>query len=130
MTEMAEEAGCATLVMEAALPASWMLETAVAIRTSKKAVSDWPMAPKTPWIFQRPLGQTFHMTAYNCRNATTLSEDLCLRASSVANFHPPDLARAIRDSQTSEELRLDCQMRRVHSSCNPTMKNTITDQVK
>ena len=46
--EIAEEAGCATLEMEAMAPASWMLEMAVAIRTPVKALSDWPMAPMTP----------------------------------------------------------------------------------
>ena len=46
--ENAEEAGCATLEMEATPPASWMLEMAVAIRTPVKALSDWPMAPMTP----------------------------------------------------------------------------------
>ena len=35
--EIAEEAGCATLEMEAMPPASWMLEMAVAIRTPVKA---------------------------------------------------------------------------------------------
>ena len=45
---IAEEAGSATLEMEAMAPASWMLEMAVAIRTPVKALSDWPMAPMTP----------------------------------------------------------------------------------
>ena len=115
---IAEEAGCATLEMEAMAPASWMLEMAVAIRTPVKALSDWPMAPMMLWM--RPHGPTFRRTANDRPRESTRCSSL--RASLVKNFHCPNLGRAIRDSRTSEELRLVCQKRGLHSSCNPTKK--------
>ena len=42
---IAEEAGSATLEMEAIAPASWMLEKAVALRTLDLALTDRPKAP-------------------------------------------------------------------------------------
>ena len=102
-------------------PASWMLEMAVAIRTPVKALSDWPLAPMTLWM--RPLGPTSRRTAYDCQRESTRCSSL--RASLAENFHYPNSGRAIRDSRTSEELRLVCQKRGLHSSCNPTKKTQL-----
>ena len=115
--EIAEEAGCATLEMEAMAPASWMLEMAVAIRTPVKALSDWPLAPMMLWM--RPLGPTSRRTANDRPRESTRCSSL--RASLVKNFRRLNLGQAIRDIRTFEELRLDCQ-RGLHSSYNPTKK--------
>ena len=120
--EMAEESGYATQEKAAELPARCTLETVVEIQASKLALIYRPTAQRILSTSPRPLGPTSRMTADNGHTATTPSEDLCCRAHSGLNFHPPRQGRATLCSRTCWELPRDYPTRMVGPPGNSTKK--------